>query len=170
MNTHHTSSTRHHCTIQPKWPSWSKWMDIHWNFKRNLWTTSCRNSCKKLNSPTFKQPQIISSQTNTSIMTECVETDFIYIGSERFWNWLHWTESGISSDEWIKNVSWKITTDWEGELYYGITMKHDYTKQYVDISMPIYFKEALHQFNNKALTATSSSTSSTRKDIWCSCQ
>ena len=33
-----------------------------------------------------------------------------------------------------------ITTDWEGDLYCGITMKLYYTKQYVDISMPQYLK------------------------------
>ena len=42
-----------------------------------------------------------------------------------------------------------ITTDWEGKLYRGITMKWDHTKIYVDISMPVYVKEALHQFGHK---------------------
>ena len=34
----------------------------------------------------------------------------------------------------------KITTYLEGKLYCGITMKWDYTKLYVDISMPRYVK------------------------------
>ena len=42
-----------------------------------------------------------------------------------------------------------ITTDWEGKLYFGITMKWNYTKKYVYISMNGYVKETLHQFGHK---------------------
>ena len=42
-----------------------------------------------------------------------------------------------------------ITTDWEGKLYCGITMKWNYTQRYVDISMPGYVKEALQKFGHK---------------------
>ena len=42
-----------------------------------------------------------------------------------------------------------ITTDWEGKLYCGITMKWNDTKRYADISTPIYSKESLHQFCHK---------------------
>ena len=43
----------------------------------------------------------------------------------------------------------KITTYWEGKLYFSVTMKWDYTKIYVDISMPGYVKEYLNQFNHR---------------------
>ena len=43
----------------------------------------------------------------------------------------------------------KITTDWEGKLYCGISMKYDYAKINVDISMPGYLKGYLYQFNHK---------------------
>ena len=49
----------------------------------------------------------------------------------------------------LKMYYGKITTDWEGKLYCGITMKWDYTNIYVDISMPGYVKEPLHQFDHK---------------------
>ena len=42
-----------------------------------------------------------------------------------------------------------ITTDWEGKLYCGITMKWNYTKRYIDISILVYVKEYLHQFGHK---------------------
>ena len=31
-----------------------------------------------------------------------------------------------------------ITTDWEGELYCGLTLKWDYVNHTVDVSMPGY--------------------------------
>ena len=42
-----------------------------------------------------------------------------------------------------------ITTYQQGELYCGITMKWDYTKSYVDISIPGYVKEYFHQSGHK---------------------
>ena len=42
-----------------------------------------------------------------------------------------------------------ITTDWEGKLYFGITMTWDHTKRYLDISIPGYVKQYLHQLNHK---------------------
>ena len=41
----------------------------------------------------------------------------------------------------------KITTYWEGSLYFVITMKWNDAKRYVYTSMPGYFKKSLHQFN-----------------------
>ena len=42
----------------------------------------------------------------------------------------------------------RITTYWEGLVYCVITMKLNYAKWYVDISMLGYVKDALHQFNH----------------------
>ena len=43
-------------------------MDIHGNYKRNVWTTSIGNSCRQLTQTMFNQPWILPSQTNTRIM------------------------------------------------------------------------------------------------------
>jgi hypothetical protein len=42
--------------------------------------------------------------------------------------------------------TYKITTDWDGELYIGITLKWDYANERVFLSMPGYVKAALHKF------------------------
>ena len=49
----------------------------------------------------------------------------------------------------LKMYCENITTNWEGKLYCGITMKWNYTKRYVDIYMPGYVKESLRQFSHK---------------------
>eukprot|EP00978_Attheya_sp_CCMP212_P025273 scaffold80937_cov51-Attheya_sp.AAC.2 len=42
--------------------------------------------------------------------------------------------------------TYKITTDWDGALYIGITLKWDYANVRVFLSMPGYVKAALHKF------------------------
>jgi hypothetical protein len=41
-----------------------------------------------------------------------------------------------------------ITTDWTGSLYCGLTLKWDYTKRIVDMSLPGYVARALHRFQH----------------------
>ena len=43
----------------------------------------------------------------------------------------------------------KITLDWEGKLYCGITMKWNYAKSYVQILIPLYINKALHKSGHK---------------------
>jgi hypothetical protein len=33
--------------------------------------------------------------------------------------------------------SYELTTDWEGKVYYGMTLKWDYKNRTCDISMPV---------------------------------
>jgi hypothetical protein len=42
-------------------------------------------------------------------------------------------------------ATYKLTTDWTGDLYCGITLGWDYDKQYVDILMPGYVKKKLQE-------------------------
>ena len=42
-----------------------------------------------------------------------------------------------------------VSTDWRGGLYIGITLKWNYEKGYVDISMPGYIKRILAKFKNE---------------------
>ena len=48
----------------------------------------------------------------------------------------------------LKN-GFTIAEDWKGELYYGITLKWDYEKGMVDISMPGYIKKVLQKYKHE---------------------
>ena len=58
-DTYQVISARYHRALQLKWLSQSRWMDLHGNYTRNVWTTTSRNSCKQLTHTTFKQPRIL---------------------------------------------------------------------------------------------------------------
>ena len=45
---------------------------------------------------------------------------------------------------------YQISIDWKGTLYLGLTLKWDYQKRIVDISMPGYIVVALHKFQHPA--------------------
>jgi hypothetical protein len=44
--------------------------------------------------------------------------------------------------------TYKLTSDWAGDLYCGITLGWDYDKQYVDISMLGYIKKKLQKYGH----------------------
>ena len=44
--------------------------------------------------------------------------------------------------------NYEVSTDWTGSLYCGITLKWDYDKRTVDLSMPNYVTAALQKFNH----------------------
>jgi hypothetical protein len=48
--------------------------------------------------------------------------------------------------------TYKFTTDWTGELYCGITIKWDYDKRTVDLSMPGYIASTLHKYQHEPAT------------------
>ncbi len=45
---------------------------------------------------------------------------------------------------------YKLTCDWTGTQYIGITLDWDYNKQQVHLSMPNYVKKAVQQFQHIA--------------------
>ena len=47
-----------------------------------------------------------------------------------------------------------ITQDWTGSLYSGITLNWDYKAGILDISMPVYVKEALQKFQHPTPSRT----------------
>jgi hypothetical protein len=47
-------------------------------------------------------------------------------------------------------AKYKMTTDWTGNLYVGITLQWDYIHRTVDMSMPGYVAKALQRFNVQA--------------------
>ena len=48
----------------------------------------------------------------------------------------------------LKQCKYKLTEDWTGSLYCGITLDWNYTDKYVDISMPGYIKKKLKQYDH----------------------
>jgi hypothetical protein len=45
-------------------------------------------------------------------------------------------------------TDYKVSKDWTGGLYCGITLKWDYENKHVDLSMPGYIKDALHKYQH----------------------
>jgi hypothetical protein len=48
---------------------------------------------------------------------------------------------------------YKITVDWEGTQYLGLTLRWDYVKRIVYVSMPGYIAAALHRFRHSVLSS-----------------
>jgi hypothetical protein len=46
----------------------------------------------------------------------------------------------------LKSTYQKLTEDWSGSLYYGITLDWDYVGQTVNISMPGYIRKKLQEY------------------------
>jgi hypothetical protein len=44
---------------------------------------------------------------------------------------------------------YNITVDWTGRHYLGLTLDWNYQQHYVDVSMPGYIKQALHEFQHE---------------------
>ena len=44
----------------------------------------------------------------------------------------------------------KVTVDWTGSLYCGITIRWDYQRKHVDLSMPSYIKDTLTKYQHPA--------------------
>ena len=61
----------------------------------------------------------------------------------------------------VCSVHWKkiytISEDWEAKLYIGISLKWDYIKRKVDLSMPGYVTAALQRFRNQLKNTRQSS-------------
>ena len=45
-------------------------------------------------------------------------------------------------------TNYEVTTDWNGSLYFGITLDWHYAESYVNISMPGYVRRALQKFGH----------------------
>ena len=43
----------------------------------------------------------------------------------------------------------KISVDWEGKLFCGITLDWDYQNKHVDLSIPGYIQNVLHKYHHK---------------------
>jgi hypothetical protein len=48
----------------------------------------------------------------------------------------------------ITKSKYKLTEDWKGNLYCGITLDWNYKKKYVNVSMPGYIKKKLHKYGH----------------------
>jgi hypothetical protein len=50
---------------------------------------------------------------------------------------------------WVLGKHYKMTEDWNGELYCGVSLKWNYEEGYVDISMPNYVQKKLVEYAYK---------------------
>jgi len=48
----------------------------------------------------------------------------------------------------LKTETYKLTEDWAGDLYCGISLRWDYAKRWLDISMPGYIKKQLLKYKH----------------------
>ena len=110
-DTYQVNYAINYCTLKLKLPSWSRWMDLHGNYLSNVWTTTSGNYWKQLNHTMFKQPWILTDQTNTRIVEICVDTYFIHIGSGIFWIGYVGREHAYHMMSTLKIYYKKITTD-----------------------------------------------------------
>ena len=46
------------------------------------------------------------------------------------------------------NTNYKLTVDWTGNLYCGISLNWDYVNRWVDISMPGYIKKKMQEYGH----------------------
>jgi hypothetical protein len=60
-------------------------------------------------------------------------------------------EHGVHLIASIKSTYKKLTEDWLGSLYYGITLEWDYIGRTVDVSMPGYIKKKLQEYKHLLL-------------------
>jgi hypothetical protein len=50
--------------------------------------------------------------------------------------------------EALKKCTYELKDDWEGKLYYGITLDWNYEERYLDISMSHYADKVLQRFDH----------------------
>ena len=64
------------------------------------------------------------------------------------------------------NKYFKWSIDWYGQNYLGLTLYWNYTKKYVNISMPGYIPTAFHKFPHKTLARTQDSPHKCNKPLY----
>ena len=101
---------------------------------------------KRLNEHGYRQSKLVPGlwrHDTQPIQFSLVVDDFgiKYIGEEHA---MHLKQ--------VIEMHYKLTCDWTGTLYIGITLDWDYKKRQVHLSMPNYVKKALKQFHHMAGT------------------
>jgi hypothetical protein len=61
---------------------------------------------------------------------------------------------------------YKMTTDWTGTSYCGLTLAWDYAKRTVDLSMPNYVAQALQRFEHLIPTKSKDAPHSYNKPVY----
>jgi hypothetical protein len=81
------------------------------------------------------------------IMVTCNPPDYLLPCCWRFWNKICGKEH---ADHLIKCLKekYKLTKDWTGDLYCGISLKWNYVAWTLYISMPGYFKKQLLKYRH----------------------
>ena len=86
--------------------------------------------------PVRESPGLWKHKTRSTVFTLCVDDFGIKYASQE------------DADHLISSIRkhFKCSVDWEGKNYLGLTLNWNYTKRYVDVSMPGYIKAALNKF------------------------
>ena len=82
-------------------------------------------------------------------MAICVETYLFHIGSRRFWNCICWMRECRSSYECTEYLLREDHNGLEGKVILWYNNAMELYKRYLDISIPGYVKEYLHQFGHR---------------------
>ena len=62
-----------------------------------------------------------------------------YVGKEHVWHLI----------TALQKFYTKISVDWDGKLFCGITLEWDYQNKHVDLSIPGYIQNVLHKYHHK---------------------
>ena len=92
--------------------------------------------------PVRESPGLWKHETRPTVFTLCVDDFGIKANTK---------DDALHLLNAIK-TSYKISIDWEGKDYLGLSLVWNYAKKYVDISMPWYIPSALHKFQHKKPT------------------
>ena len=89
--------------------------------------------------PVWESPGVWKHQTQPTVFTLCV----YYFGIK--YNSTEYAPHLIN----VIRKYFKSSIYWEGQNYLGLTLDWNYTKNYVDISIPGYIPTAFHKFQHK---------------------
>ena len=77
-------------------------------------------------------------------MEEWQNTSYILLNGQRLWCEIS-RERTCDTPSWCITTVLKITIDWEGNIYCGLTLEWDYNKQTMNTSIPGYIQKTLYQ-------------------------
>ena len=81
---------RHHQTLKVKTSSRYRWLGIHGNHPRNVWTPKSGHSGEQFNHTMHMYPRLPPSKTYARIVAPCMAYHLVHIGCQLFLSWICW--------------------------------------------------------------------------------